>query len=158
MHTIRNENRVFISGASFRVFGNGLDIQKITRELGQEPTYTHKQGEPDIRNHTYPHDMWRLSSPLDEKQELESHLKWLAERLLPHKQHIASLSKTFRVDIYCWKNCFTEQAGLILSSQVLRIFTELSIPLDVSLIFVPDDAEGTSAVTASQVPEAGDDA
>jgi Domain of unknown function (DUF4279) len=138
------QDKTFNAGASFRIQGLDLDLERISRELDQGPTYTHNQGEPDIRKHTYPHDMWYLSSPLGESQELESHLEWLAERLLPHKQYISSLRKTSKVDIYCWKNCFTEQASLILSSHALGIFTELSIPLDVSLIFLPGDPEETA--------------
>lgn len=77
--------------------------------------------------------MWSLASPLDDGEELEVHLNWLAGRL-----------KQFKVDIYCWKNCYTEQASLILSSQALRIFTELSIALDLSLIFGPNEPEQTN--------------
>jgi hypothetical protein len=131
------EQRAFSAGASFRIFGVGLDLDSVTRELGQQPDYTHKQGVPDIHKRIHPDDMWSLASSLDDGQELELHLNWLAERLLPFKQYICSLSKQFKVDIYCWKTCYTEQASLILSSQSLRIFTELSVGLNMSLIFLP---------------------
>ena len=85
--------------------------------------------------------MWLLDSPLGKGEDLELHLNWLAERLLPHRQDIASLSKTFKVDIYCYKTCYTEQASLTLSPHALTLFTELTIALDVSLIFLPDDED-----------------
>ncbi len=91
----------------------------------------------------YPTDMWLLESPLGHDQDLELHLNWLAERLLPRKQYITSLSKELKVDIYCHKTCYTEQASLTLSPNALRIFTELAIPLDVSLIFLPDEPDET---------------
>jgi Domain of unknown function (DUF4279) len=139
----QNKRETFSAGASFRIFGVGLDLDAVTRELGQQPNYTHKQGVPDIHKRIHPHDMWSLASPLGDGQELELHLNWLAERLLPSKQYILSLGKQFKVNFYCWKNCYTEQASLILSSQCLRIFTELSIPLDVSLICGPNESEQT---------------
>ena len=139
--TTQDERETFSAGAGFRIFGVGLDLDAVTRELGQQPDYTHKQGVPDIHKRIHPHDMWSLASPLGDGQELEIHLNWLADRLLPCKQYIFSLSKQFKVDIYCWKNCYTEQASLILSSQSLGIFTELSIALDVSLIFGPSESE-----------------
>jgi hypothetical protein len=142
MHTTQSEQQTFSAGASFRIYGVGLDIDGITRELGLSPDHKHRQGEPDPGKRPYPHDMWLLRSPQGKGQDLELHLSWLAERLLPRRECIFSLQKKFKVDIYCWKNCYTEQASLVLSSEALRIFTELNLDLQVSLLCLPPELKG----------------
>ena len=142
-HPDAPKQNTFSAGAALRIWGKLLDLEAITRELGLNPTYTHRQGEADRRGHIYPHEMWSLSSPVGSDQELELHFVWLAERILPHKEYILSLKQAAKVDIYCYKNCYTEQASLTLSSRVLKLFVELDFELGVSLIFVPDEIEET---------------
>jgi Domain of unknown function (DUF4279) len=132
----------FAAGAAMRICGAELDLESITREIGHGPSYTHRQGELNQLKEPYGTDMWALASPLDTGRDLEAHLGWLAEILLPRRQHIAHLSETHKVDIYCYKTCYTEQSSLTLSSHALRMFTELDLPLGVSLIFLPEGQRG----------------
>jgi hypothetical protein len=143
----------FSAGASFRTQGLNLPLDEIAQELRIGPTHTHHRGELGMLREPLPHDMWMLDSPLDESQDLDLHLKWLAERLLPRKQYILSLKEKFAVDIYCYKTCYTEQASLTLSPHALKIFTELALELCVSLIFLPGDPEEIAASTSSQVEQ-----
>jgi hypothetical protein len=136
-NTLPPETATFSAGASFRVQGLDLPLEVISQKLRIGPTHTHHRGEPGMLREPLPFDMWMLKSPLTERDELELHLVWLADRLLPHKEYISSLSKNFKVDIYCFKTCYTEQASLTLSPRALKIFTELSRELCVSLIFLP---------------------
>jgi hypothetical protein len=153
MTTTKIESKQFAAGAAFRVYGTGLDIDGITRELGLSPDHRHKKGEPDPGKRPYPHDMWSLSSPLAKDRDLDLHLTWLGERLLDRKNYILSLTKNFKVDIYCWKNCFTEQSSLMLSSKVLRIFTELNLDLGISLLCLPPEAKTEGNDHAYDAPE-----
>jgi Domain of unknown function (DUF4279) len=142
------QEELFRAGASFRVSGPDLDLEGITQGLGYQPSYIHRRGEPDrIHDRPRPRDMWRLDSPLNKNQDLELHLNWLRERLLPRKDYISSLREKADIDIYCYKTCYTEQASLTLSPHALRIFTELSLELSASLIFLPDDPEQTTEST-----------
>jgi hypothetical protein len=141
MSTTEIESKQFTAGAAFRVYGTGLDLDRITRELGLNPDHRHRKGEPDPGKRPYPHDMWSLSSPLAKDRDLDLHLTWLGERLLDRKNYILSLTKDFKVDIYCWKNCFTEQSSLMLPSNVLRIFAELNLDLGVSLLCLPSESK-----------------
>jgi hypothetical protein len=158
MNTIQSDRETFHAGASLRVQGVDLDMDALTRQLGYNPTHTHRRGERGVIDKSYSLDMWLMDSPLGKNQDLELHLNWLADRLLPRKEYISSLREKFAVDIYCFKTCYTEQASLTLSPHALRIFTELSMELCVSLIFLPGDPEGTTASTSAQVGEAGGDA
>lgn len=128
------------SGASFRVFGAGLDLEAVTEKLGLHPDLVHRQGDPDPGKRPYPHDMWSIASPLNEAEELEAHIKWLSDRLTPYKDFISSLRRRFKVDIYCWMTYFTEQAGLALSTETLRFLADMGLDLDVSLIFLPPES------------------
>jgi hypothetical protein len=118
-------------------------MDRITRELGYNPTHTHRLGEAGLIREPFPLDMWCLESPLGPNQDLELHLNWLAEQLLPGKKYISYLSNLFKVDIYCHKTLYTEQASLVLSPHALRIFTELGLELQVSLISILDDTNET---------------
>jgi hypothetical protein len=134
------EQPIFSAGASFRVKGLALNFEELSRIFGITPTHTHRRGDRAIIDDFLPRDMWLFTSPLPKSDELELHLEWLAERVLPHKQYIISdLSKKAEVDVFCHKTCFTEQASLTVSAHALEIFTELSLKFDVSLIFLPRD-------------------
>lgn len=131
----------FSAGAAFRVYGVGLDFDAITRELGISPDHQHNRGELDPGKRPYAHDMWSLKSPLGTNVSLENHLSWLAKILLPHRQFLSLLRQRYKVDIYCFKSLFTEQASLILSSASLRVFTELDLELAVSLLCLPPESK-----------------
>ena len=141
MESAQAESTQFSAGAAFRIYGIGLDIDGITRELGFSPDHQHKRGDLDPGKRPYAQDMWSLGSPLGKDQELELHLTWLLDRLLARRNYVLSLENKFKADIYCWKNCFTEQSSLTLSSKVLRIFTELNLDLGVSLLCLPPEAK-----------------
>jgi hypothetical protein len=141
MRTPQHEQRSFSAGASFRIAGNGLDLESITREMGVDPTHAHRQGELGELKEPYPTDVWLLSSPLGTSESLDAHLSWLAAVLLPRKEYIFQLKHTSKVDVFCFKACYREQASLRLSSQTLKVFTELDFALGVSLIFLPDGPE-----------------
>jgi uncharacterized protein DUF4279 len=130
----------FTAGAAFRIYGIGLDIDSVTRELGVSPDHKHRQGELDRGGKPYTHDMWSLASPLRRSRDLQVHLTWLAERILPHHRYISNLQERFKVDMYCWKNCYTEQSSLVLSASALRTFTQLNINLEVGLLCLPPES------------------
>lgn len=153
METRHAERAEFSAGASFRIYGIGLDFDGITRELGVNPDHRHRQGDLDPGKRPYPDDMWSLSSPVGDDQELELHLTWLAERLSNRTDYILSLKKRFKVDIYCWKNCFTEQASLLLSSKALRIFADLDLDLGVSLLCLSPESREEHGSHAYDAPE-----
>ena len=132
------------SGASFRIQGFALDIDGITRALGHSPSHTHRQGELGPLNKPFPRDMWMLDSPLDAREQLGAHLNWLAEILLSHRQYLSALRNVTETDIYCRYTCYSEQASLHLSPESLRIFAELDLAFEVSIIFIPEpDAYST---------------
>lgn len=141
MKTTPERLRSFAAGASIRIQGSRLDMESMAREIGHSPSHTHREGELDQLKIPQRKDMWLLASPLNTGEDLEVHLRWLAEVLLPRRQYICRLREIYEVDIYCYKTCYTEQASLTLSCHALKIFTELDLTLGVSLIFLPEEAD-----------------
>jgi hypothetical protein len=131
------------SGATLRVMGKELDFESISRTLGVAPTHTHRLGDPAPIAETYAHDMWALDSPLDPKEPLEAHLKWLQNMLSPHYDFLKSLRGKAKVDFYCQYSCYSDQGGLIVRPEILRMFVELDVPFDISILALPDDEAGS---------------
>jgi hypothetical protein len=153
METAHAKEIEFSAGAAFRIYGIGLDLESVTRELGIKPDHQHTHGELDPGKRPYAHDMWSLNSPLGKDRELELHVNWLAERFSNRRNYILSLKEKFKVDIYCWKNCFKEQASLVLSSKALKIFTQLDLDLGVSLLCLPPERDEDGSAHIYDAPE-----
>lgn len=65
----------FAFSASLRIFSEIPDLNKITKQLGIQPTRTHRKGDKaGPRSRGYPHDMWSYQVPLDEAEPLEKHI------------------------------------------------------------------------------------
>ena len=67
---------------------------------------------------------------------------------------IFQLRETNKVDIYCYKTCYTEQASLVLATKALRIFTELDLDLQVSLLCLPPEPSAEPQQVAAGGPDA----
>jgi hypothetical protein len=85
--------------------------------------------------------MWSLESPLNVSEPLEAHLKWLQTALSPHHQFLLSLRDKAKVDIYCSFTVYRDQNGLTFAAEILKLFTELNIPLSISILaLLPDES------------------
>lgn len=135
-----DEKPYFCFSATLRIFGHGLDLDAITRDLGIEPTHIHREGERRNPNaKPWPHDMWMLESPLDETRPLGEHLDWLYERLQVHVAYLKALKSDAMVDIFCGYRSNSDTAGFEVAYPSLRLFAELEVPFGVSVIVVGDD-------------------
>lgn len=110
-------------------------MDKISQTLGLKASHVHKLGDLISKaGKRYEHDMWSLDSPLAELEPMDKHLKWLAEHLRPHHAFIASLKDHAEVYVYCGYTFHDFQSGFSLSPEALAIFTDLGIPLEMSLL------------------------
>lgn len=123
-----------VARACLRIMGKGLDLNEITRHLGIEPTYSHKEFDLGRFRRPYTQDMWSLDSPLENHRELNSHLRWLAKILKPHHAYLRSLRKTAKMDIFCSYTQIGQDGGLSIAPKSLSIITELNIRLEISII------------------------
>ena len=115
------------------------DASAVTRSLGIEPTRTHNAGEAHgPRLPVWKHGQWALDSPLPEDSELEAHLKWLLDRLLPIRDRLATLIQSdprLKVDFFCglWLQDSNEE--LELSPDTLQGIAALGAPLRLDIYY-----------------------
>jgi len=132
--------------ASFRVSGDRIDPDAITRATGLTPTMSHKQGEVmPSGDRVWRQGLWSLNTEdvvFDGETELEDHLVWLLDRLEPQADHLRQLMAEhgLKADFFC--GCFMEgfQAGLELSGETLLRVGRLQASTGLD-IYAPDGVE-----------------
>jgi hypothetical protein len=124
------------SKVAFTVQGKDLDLDGISQTVGLIASHVHRLGDlvSKAGNKRYEHDMWSLDSPLGRLEPMDNHLRWLAEHLKPHHDFIRSLKEQAEVYVYCGYTFHDFESGFSLSPEALLIFTELGIPMEVSLL------------------------
>jgi hypothetical protein len=65
---------------------------------------------------------------------MDRHLKWLAERLVLHRAFIELLKNEAEVYIYCGYTFHDFESGFSVSPEALSIFTDLGVPMELSLL------------------------
>lgn len=127
----------FCYHATLRIFGDSVNLEEISENLGLTPTHLHRKGElrnPKISNSAYDHDMWSYDSPVHEEESLELHIKTLWDKLKPHKQYLLTLKDQYTVDVFLGYLSSCDHAGFEVPAESLEMFTELNIPFSVSVI------------------------
>ena len=131
--------------ASFRLIGDRIDPDAITRETGITPSRAHKPGEAVASgDRVWRRGAWCVDSRDAESEldsDLEAHLGWLLDRLEPHSETLIALAadQGLMANFFC--GCFREslQCGLMLSPDTLFRIARLGASLDLD-IYAPDDA------------------
>jgi hypothetical protein len=151
--------KVSRSRASFRIgadlFFNppGVmpDASVVTKALGIEPSRTHNAGEAHGRRAAvWKHGQWALHSPLPEESELEAHLKWLLERLLPARDRLKELIQAdprLKVDFFCGLWLTDSSEGLGLSPKTLGGIASLGANLELDIYYEGRATSSNSATT-----------
>jgi hypothetical protein len=141
----RSVAKVLRSRATFRLGadlftnpGGALpDAAKVTAALGIEPSRIHDAGkEHGARAAPWKHGQWALTSPLPEESELETHLGWLLERLVPGRERIAAVvasDSRLKVDFYCGLSLANPNEGLSLTAHTLEAIGSLGAKLELDI-------------------------
>ena len=130
-----DEEDHFAYSASLRIFGEIPDIHEITKRLGIEPSHAHRRGDRKGANSPpYDHDMWSYSPDLPEENPLEEHINRLWADVAPHKDYLQELKKTLTVDVFLGYSSNCDTAGISLPPESLRVFTELEVRFELSII------------------------
>ena len=119
-----------------RIFGLNLDFDAITRAVGVQPTEIRRRGDHGIAREPYPQDIWLLSSPLPRFETLESHILWLRAQLRSGKEELLALKRTCQVRSFCGVITKGSNCRFSLSPKALKLFTELGVEMETSLIFL----------------------
>lgn len=125
----------FCFSASLRIFGDGLDIDEVTRRLGLTPTHSHRKGQlHGARSVPWPHDMWSYEAAVDKARPLHEHITALWDAVRPHIPYLRELKRKFHVDVFCGYRSNSGTAGFEVDHRCLGLFAELEVPFGVSVI------------------------
>jgi hypothetical protein len=99
-----------------------------------------------------------LEAPLPKSEALDSHLRWLRAALMPAYEFLRAWMHKGEVSIYCGISIDGDSRRFVLSSEALKLFVELDLTLDLSLVFTGysdfDLEHRESGVAGGQTPEA----
>jgi hypothetical protein len=138
--------------ASFRI---GADLftnppgalpnaKAVTARLGLEPSHVHEAGEHrSDRAAPYKHGHWSLRSPLAQSEVLETHLRWLLERLLPVREQVLEIISTderLRADFFCVLFMKEVNEGFILSPITLEGIAALNAEIGFDIYWEGDES------------------
>jgi hypothetical protein len=128
----------FCFSATLRIFGDGLDIDAISKHLGLTPTHAHQKGElrgPRHRSPPWTQDMWSYTPAVNEASPLHEHIMALWDAIRPHIRYLRELKEQgFTVDVFCGYRSNSGTAGFEIDHRCLGLFMELQVPLGVSVI------------------------
>ena len=125
---------------SFRISGDDLDPDRLTRLTGLQPTTAYRKGDLRIRRQTgqlggpYQTGMWLIST--EEHVEkvgptLEDHINWLLDRLEPHATELTTVMAELHLeaDFFCgyWQRQWN--SAWELSARTVRLIATLEASL-----------------------------
>jgi len=128
------------SAACFRICGDDLDLTEIENTLGIAATKSHLKGQRSRSGVVFRQSMWSLKSPLPKLDGLDKHLEWLLDRLEPKADEIRSMSRTYKLDLFCGFCSANGQGGFVLDGALLARLAGLGVPLGLDL-YPPGPAE-----------------
>ena len=131
------EEIYFAHSASLRIFGVIPDLSEITRQLGIEPTSSHRCGDrKGPKSPPFSQDMWRFKSPVDETEPLMAHIDCLWNQIRDRKDFLLQLKKqpNVTVDVFLGYRSNCDHAGVEVPASSLEMFVELGIPFGLSII------------------------
>lgn len=130
----------FSYSAALRIFGDIKDLAAITQRLGLVPSHVHKRGErPGPRSPEYKHDMWEYTAPVAEQEPLHVHIQSLWEAIISQVGYLKELKKQVTVDVFCGFRTNCRVSGLEIGHESLVLFSELEIPLGISITVIDAD-------------------
>lgn len=130
-----DEPTYFAHSATLRVFGVSLDFDRLTRELGVEPTETHRQGERrGPSSPPFKHDYWAYSPTVAEDRPLSDHIDALWHAIRHAEPFLLELKETYDVDVFLGYRSNVDHAGIEVPYTCLELFTRLQVPFGVSII------------------------
>jgi hypothetical protein len=123
------------SRASLRILGEDLQPGEIEVLLDLKATRTHSRAESRTREDTaiWLDSLWLLESPLPQDCDLPEHLDWLLDALEPKLYVLSSLSRKYRVDLFCGFSSSSGQGGFTLDNARLSRIARLGVPMVLDL-------------------------
>lgn len=123
-------DRMFVS---FILIGKDLNPNAISSSLGLSPSKSFKRGDMRTITEKWKHGYWEIcSSDNVNSLELETHLRWITDQLMPVNQSLQKILNTQNVKakISCFWIFRTSRGVFTLAPQLIRHLSELGIGID----------------------------
>lgn len=121
---------------SFRIMGDELDPDWVSRVLKLKPTEAHRKGDARIapagRNYSpFSEGLWCLNSKAKESAPLGEHLEGLLRELSPRKKDLSALRKKgFHQDIFIGVFSKDGNSEFAIPLEMLKRLQELELEVD----------------------------
>jgi hypothetical protein len=127
------------SSASLGIYGEPLDLDRITESLELDPTSSGRKGDvrtsPRTNSELPPrrNSFWLLTSPLSVHEPLQNHLAWIADRLEPKRAIFDELTREYEIRLVCGYSSESGQGGCTFDPKLLARLSSFKIPLVLDL-------------------------
>jgi hypothetical protein len=131
------------SKATLRIIGDGLVPDEITRRLGCNPTHAQAKGDvirKNGRERIAVTGMWRLKAEERDPEDLNVQIAEIFGRLNPDPNVWASLSREFRMDLFCGLFMARGHDGVSLSPEALVALGSRGVKLALDIYDANDKA------------------
>jgi hypothetical protein len=124
------------SKASFCLYGDTLQPDEISRDLGLQATNSGLKGG---RQSKYPRarelrtSIWILESPIDDHLPLQDHLKWLLDAFEPKLDVVHEIANRYDARLHCGYASEHGQGGCTFDTALLERIAKLRIPMVLDL-------------------------
>jgi hypothetical protein len=128
---------------TLRLFGEDLDPDRLTRELGVEPTRSYRSGDAVSArsNARRTQGMWQLKSLLPEDRPIEDHITGLLEMLPAELGVWEQATRDLRKDLFCGVLITSQVSGLSVGLTAIEQLAARGLCLELDLIVrnAPDE-------------------
>ena len=130
---------------TLRIYGEEPDPDQISALFGCAPTVAERKGLPlsmDDDRRIATRGRWSLtieSKDCDERDDLEDGVKILLARLPSDTDLWASLTSTFKVDVFCGIFMASSNRGFGISAEVSRLLSDRHLNIGFDLYFDPPE-------------------
>lgn len=124
------------SRAGFRISGDTLQPDEVTRALSIQPTNSGLKGgllSSSPKRSPLRTSLWMLKSPLSEHESLDLHLQYLLDLLEPKREEIRELAKLYDIDFFCGFSSENGQGGCTFQPTLLERLAKLEVKVVLDL-------------------------
>lgn len=116
--------RLFKTAASLRIFGDDLDPEEITAQLGKRPDKAEKKGEtihnPSGTTRIARRGRWSITVERQKPGDLDAQIKTLLAEATDNAEVWQSITSRFDADVFCGLFMDEENEGLEISPDALN--------------------------------------
>jgi hypothetical protein len=122
--------------AALRLFGENLDPDAVSSQLGVQPTLAYRKGDRvSTRSEARrKQGMWQIESALPESKSLEEHINSVLSAIQCSCELWERVTGNLSRDIFCGLFVESQSSGVSLSAAVLREVVQRGLSIEVDLV------------------------